>query len=68
MGISKNQFKIITRLSQKKYREKEGLFIAEGVKVVEELLNSSLEPYAIFATDSSNLSISNASVTIFCNS
>ncbi len=63
MGITKNQFKIITRLSQKKYREKEGLFIAEGVKVVEELLNSSLEPYAIFATDSSNLSISNDKIT-----
>ena len=63
MGISKNQFKIITRLSQKKYREKEGLFIAEGVKVVEELLNSSLEPFAIFATENSGLSISNDKIT-----
>jgi RNA methyltransferase, TrmH family len=51
MSISKNQIKIITSLSQKKYRIQHQLFIAEGVKVVNELLNSSLELEAIFATD-----------------
>ncbi|MEN8703138.1 MAG: RNA methyltransferase [Polaribacter sp.] len=57
MSISKNQFKLINSLSQKKYREKHGLFVAEGVKVVEELLNSSLELAYLFALpsfDSSN--------------
>ena len=51
MSISKNQLKIITSLSQKKYREKHGLFIAEGVKVVKELLQSSLEVFQLFAVD-----------------
>ena len=51
MSISKNQFKIITSLSQKKYRQKHKLFIAEGVKVVRELLNSSFELEALFCTE-----------------
>jgi len=38
--LSKNQLKLITSLQQKKYRIKHGLFIAEGIKVVRELLNS----------------------------
>ena len=58
MSISKNQHKLITSLSQKKYRQKHKLFIAEGVKVVEELLNSSFEVENLFCSDefSSNVS------------
>ncbi len=51
MSISKNQLKIITSLSQKKYRQKHLLFIAEGVKVVKELLNSSFKIETLFAVD-----------------
>ncbi len=51
MSISKNQLKIITSLSQKKYRQKHNLFIAEGIKVVNELLNSSLELDTLFMVD-----------------
>ncbi|MCG1037273.1 TrmH family RNA methyltransferase [Polaribacter sargassicola] len=51
MNISKNQLKLITSLSQKKYRQKHKLFIAEGVKVVEELLNSSFEVETLFCTE-----------------
>lgn len=51
MSISKNQIKIIKSLSQKKYRIQHQLFIAEGVKVVNELLHSSFELESIFATD-----------------
>lgn len=51
MSISKNQLKVITSLSQKKYRQKQQLFIAEGIKVVNELLNSSFELATLFATD-----------------
>ncbi len=50
MSISKSQLKLITSLSQKKYRQRHGLFIAEGVKVVNELLNSSFEVFQLFAT------------------
>ncbi len=41
--ISKGQIKLITSLQQKKYRNKEGLFIAEGEKVIDELLKQGLE-------------------------
>jgi TrmH family RNA methyltransferase len=51
MSISKNQSKIITSLTQKKYRQKHKLFIAEGLKVVNELLDSSLEIDTLFAVD-----------------
>lgn len=50
MPLSKNQVKLITSLSQKKYRTKHQLFKAEGVKVVEELLNSSLNLHHLFFT------------------
>ncbi|WP_298879144.1 RNA methyltransferase [uncultured Polaribacter sp.] len=58
MSISKNQFKLITSLSQKKYRQKHKLFIAEGVKVVQELLNSSFDVETLFCTDDFSLDIS----------
>jgi len=38
--LSKNQIKLITSLQQKKYRQTNQLFIAEGVKVIQELLQS----------------------------
>ncbi|MFD2529396.1 TrmH family RNA methyltransferase [Polaribacter marinaquae] len=51
MSISKNQLKLITSLSQKKYRQKHNLFIAEGIKVVNELLKSSFEVATLFCTN-----------------
>ena len=51
MSISKNQLKTITSLSQKKYRQQHNLFVAEGIKVVSELLQSSLELVKLYATD-----------------
>ena len=47
--ISKNQVKYIRQLEQKKYRRREGLFVAEGTKVVGDLL-SHYQPRAVFAT------------------
>lgn len=48
MSISKSQLKLITSLSQKKYRQKHLLFVAEGVKVVQELLASTFIVDTIF--------------------
>jgi len=48
--LSKNQIKLITRLKQKKYRSQEGFFVAEGVKVINELLQSSLKLNHVFST------------------
>ena len=58
MSISKNQLKLITSLSQKKYRQKNGLFIAEGIKVVNEFLNSSFQVDMLLATDDFETTIS----------
>ncbi len=51
MSLSKNQIKLINSLRQKKYRKINGLFIAEGVKVVKELLDSNFTLKALFATE-----------------
>lgn len=53
--ISKNQIKSITRLKQKKYRQQEGLFIAEGVKVIREFLDSSFSLVDLFTTETFNV-------------
>ena len=48
--ISKNQIKFIQQLELKKYRKREGLFVAEGPKVVGDLLRR-YQPKAIYATE-----------------
>ena len=48
--ISKNQIKLIKSLQQKKYRKLYQIFIAEGVKVIQELLNSNYELVELFTT------------------
>ncbi|HIC30453.1 MAG TPA: RNA methyltransferase, partial [Flavobacteriaceae bacterium] len=53
--ISKNQIKNITRLQQKKYRQQDGLFIAEGVKVINEFLNSTFKLVDLFTTETFNV-------------
>ena len=42
---------MITRLQQKKFRIKEGLFIAEGPKVISELRDEGLKMNALFSTE-----------------
>lgn len=48
--VSKSQIKLITSLQQKKYRKQEQLFIAEGIKVVQELLHSNFELLDLYTT------------------
>ena len=57
--LSKNQIKFITSLQQKKYRFQNRLFIAEGVKVVNELINSSFELEKLYCTEDHGLSLAN---------
>jgi RNA methyltransferase, TrmH family len=47
--LTKNQVKFVTSLADKRARTEEGLFIAEGVKIVEELLRSSIKVKQVFA-------------------
>jgi len=46
--MSKNQIKLIRSLNQKKFRQKHGLFKAEGIKIIQELIKSGWAPEAIF--------------------
>lgn len=48
--VSKNQIKLITSLQQKKYRIATKLFFAEGVKGVQELLDSNFELEHLYTT------------------
>ena len=50
--VSKNQIKLITGLQQKKYRNEYQLFLAEGVKVIQELLQSNIVLDHLFETES----------------
>lgn len=49
--VSKSQLKLITSLQQKKYREKTGLFVAEGPKVIAEFLKEGLHLEAFFTSE-----------------
>src|SRR5690606_23600156 len=48
--LSKAQIKYIQSLQHKKYRQKFGQFIAEGDKIVQELLRSGKDVQAVYAT------------------
>jgi TrmH family RNA methyltransferase len=48
--VSKNQIKLITSLQQKKYRVANQLFFAEGIKVIQELLESNFELVHLYST------------------
>lgn len=48
--LSKNQIKLIKSLEAKKNRKREGLFVAEGPKVVGDLLRAGYMPHSIFST------------------
>lgn len=58
--ISKNQIKYIRQLELKKFRKREGLFVAEGPKVVGDLMKV-YQPKAVYAT---NAYLSRTSSTI----
>ena len=48
--ISKNQIKFVHQLELKKHRQREGLFVAEGPKVVGDLLQAGFRPTLLYAT------------------
>lgn len=49
--ISKNTVKLVRSLEQKKHRQREGLFVGEGPKVVGDLLSAGFVPKLLFATN-----------------
>nr|WP_321231873.1 RNA methyltransferase [uncultured Psychroserpens sp.] len=49
--LTKSHIKLITSLSQKKFRVQHQLFVVEGIKGIQEFLNSSFELYQLFSTE-----------------
>ncbi|WP_298900373.1 RNA methyltransferase [uncultured Psychroserpens sp.] len=49
--LTKSHIKLIASLSQKKFRIQHQLFVVEGIKGIEEFLNSSFELYQLFSTE-----------------
>ena len=66
--VSKNQIKLITSLQQKKFRQLHKLFIAEGVKVIQELLDSNFVLEHLYVTESIFESLNNESKTVITES
>lgn len=62
--VSKNQIKLITSLQQKKYRFAHQLFFAEGIKVIQELVESNFELVHLFTTQNDFEKVSNEQKTI----
>lgn len=57
--VCKSQTKLITSLRLKKYRDQTGLFIAEGPKVIAELLAEGLTLQSLFSTNSFEITAEN---------
>lgn len=60
--VSKNQIKLISSLQQKKFRKQAQLFFVEGIKGVQELLDSNFELHELFTTKADFLSIDKSKV------
>jgi len=46
--VAKSQLKLITSLAQKKYRQQRGLFVVEGIKGIQELLQSHFKMHSLY--------------------
>jgi len=57
--LSKNQIKLITSLQQKKHRFTHQMFFAEGIKVIQELLESNFELVHLYTTQNDFEQVSN---------
>ena len=62
--VSKNQIKTITGLQQKKFRKEHKLFFAEGIKVVQELLDSDFKLHHLYTTEALFKGIPQDKITI----
>lgn len=58
--ISKSEIKLITSLKQKKYRITTGLFVAEGPKVIRELLDEGVKLHTLYTADPTSITTEGA--------
>lgn len=54
MPLSQKEIKLIKSLQIKKYRKQHNLFVAEGRKLIEDLLESDLKPFKLLTTQPSD--------------
>ena len=66
--VSKNQIKLITSLQQKKYRFAYQLFFAEGIKVIQELVESNFELVHLYTTQNDFEQVSTDKRTLIAES
>ena len=66
--VSKNQIKLITSLQQKKYRFAHQLFFAEGIKVIQELVESNFELVHLYTTQNDFEQVSTDKRTLIAES
>ncbi len=55
--VVKSELKLIKSLQQKKFRNEHGLFVMEGKKAVEELLNSKIRPFKVYVSNDLELDV-----------
>ncbi|WP_396171960.1 RNA methyltransferase [Flavobacterium sp.] len=65
--VSKNQIKLITGLVQKKNRTEQQLFIAEGIKVIQELFQSDFELVHLYTVANLNIQVPSDKITQITN-
>jgi TrmH family RNA methyltransferase len=65
--VSKNQIKLISSLHQKKQRQLHQLFIAEGIKGIQELLDAHFELDHLYTTESDFEKVAPAKKTLVTN-
>jgi len=62
-NISKNKIKYIKSLHLKKFRDEEGLFLVEGDKIIQEIINENKQLIdSIYCTEQSDLSFENLTI------
>lgn len=66
--VTKNQIKLIKSLQQKKHRKQHQLFLAEGVKVIQELVNSNLKLQQLFCTEAVDVNVDPDKVVLISES
>ncbi|MCQ2214326.1 MAG: RNA methyltransferase [Bacteroidales bacterium] len=65
--ISNNQKKLIRQLRMKKYRDSSALFIAEGAKIVADMLNKGIKPHTLFCTEKGVADLKNLGIDASSN-
>ncbi|WP_405383691.1 TrmH family RNA methyltransferase [Maribacter sp. LLG6340-A2] len=62
--VVKSELKLIKSLQQKKYRNEHGLFVVEGKKSIEEVVNSNFRCYGIYVTEPLEVNVTKDKVNL----